>query len=133
MAERTGKSLSDDVFREVPGWACPSVTLWETFLQGKSWGKTSLPQEGLAWVLRSEIPPLTNEEGGQGGRMLLREALEPTGRLAQANWEDRVICSFYQYFRGTSKPDRGIVANKVDKKICPPGAYVIVARDRHGT
>ena len=109
MAERTGKSLSDDVFCEVPGWACPSVTLWETFLQGKSWGKTSLP--------------LTNEEGGQGGRMLLREALEPTGQLAQANWEDR----------GTSKPDRGIVANKVDKKICPPGAYIIVARDRHGT
>lgn len=38
-----------------------------------------------------------NEEEGQGGKMLLREALESTGQLAQDTWENRIIHSFYKY------------------------------------
>lgn len=38
-----------------------------------------------------------NEDGGQGGRMRLGEALESIGLLAQANWEKRIIHSFYKY------------------------------------
>lgn len=58
---------------------------------------------------------------------------ESTGLLAQANWEKRIIHSFYEYLRGISKLGRGILASKVDKKLCLWGAYIIVARDRHGT